>query len=243
MLFAAGLGTRLRPMTDDRPKAMVEVRGRPLLQWAIERLIAAGSREIIVNVHHYADMIVDFIKSKNNFGVRIEISDEREKILETGGGLKKAKWFFDDGKPFLVTNVDILTNFDLAEFYKNHLKKNALATLAVRNRVTSRYLLFDNKMQLIGWENIKTKEIRSHQTIIQLSNQTINRLAFSGMHVLSPEIFNFMLTEDKFSIIEVYLRAMEKETIIGFQHDDDLWLDVGKPESLKNAGAMFFFKK
>ena len=242
MLFAAGLGTRLRPLTDDRPKAMVEVGGKPLLQWAIERLIAAGSQEIIVNVHHYADMIVDFIKSKNNFGVRIEISDEREKILETGGGLKKAKWFFDDEKPFIVINVDILTNFDLAGFYKNHLKTNTLATLAVRNRVTSRYLLFNKKMQLIGWKNIKTKEIRSHPTIQQLNTQTINRLAFSGMHVLNPKIFDYMLEEDKFSIIEVYLRAIEKETILGHRHDEDLWLDVGKPDSLKKADAMFFLK-
>ncbi len=232
MLFAAGLGTRLRPLTNDRPKAMVEVKGKPLLQWALERLIAAGSNQIIVNVHHYADMIVDFIKSKNSFGVQIEISDEREKVLETGGGLKKAQWFFDDVDPFLVCNVDVLTNMDLAAFYNNHLKTNALATLAVRHRATSRYLLFDNKNRLVGWQNVKTGEVRSR---LDLRKMDLSNLAFSGIHAISPSIFDLMPAEDKFSIIEVYLKAMEKETILGHPHDDDFWLDVGKPEALETA--------
>jgi len=237
MLFAAGLGTRLRPLTNDRPKAMVVVKGKPLLQWAIERLVEAGSEEIIVNVHHYADMIVDFIKSKNSFGVRIEISDEREMVLETGGGLKKAQWFFDDGQPFLVCNVDILTNMDLLEFYQKHLESGALATLAVRNRPTSRYLLFDEKNHLTGWKNVTTGEIRSHLSETQLIAQKSKTLAFSGIHVLSPRIFDYLLDDKKFSIIEVYLRAMKNETILGYEHDEGFWLDVGRPESVKQAEA------
>lgn len=235
MLFAAGLGTRLRPLTNDRPKAMVQVKGKPLLQWAIEKLIRSGSEEIIVNVHHYADMIEGFIKKNNEFGVRIEISDEREMVLETGGGLKKTQWFFDDDTPFLVCNVDILSNIDLVKFYEHHLETNALVTLAVRNRLTSRYLLFDEKNHLAGWKNVKTGEVRSHFTNQQLEKQNVQPMAFSGLHVMSPKIFTHLLEEDKFSIIEVYLRAMQQETIVGYRHDEDFWLDVGKPEQLKMA--------
>ena len=236
MIFAAGLGTRLQPLTNDRPKAMVEVKGKPLLQWTIERLIEAGSHEIIVNVHHFADTIIDFIQSNNNFGVHIDISDERDQVLETGGGLKKAQWFFNDNNPFLVVNVDIMTNMNWAKFYESHVASGVLATLAVRRRSSSRYLLFNEKMHLHGWQNIKTGETRPGS----LTTDDLQQFAFSGMQVLSPRIFEHMLQEDKFSIIEVYLRAMEKETIKGYAHDDDIWLDVGKPESLKTAEKMFF---
>ena len=235
MLFAAGLGTRLRPLTNDRPKAMVAVKGKPLLQWSIEKLIGAGCEEMIINVHHYADMIIGFLRANNNFGIRIEISDEREKILETGGGLKKARWFFDDDAPFLVCNVDVLSDIDLVKLYKKHLSTNATATLAVRQRATSRYLLFDQKNNLVGWKNEKTGEIKSYLTVEQLNNRLAKKMAFSGMHVLSPRIFEFMLNEDKFSIIDVYLRAMKSEPIFGYPHDQDFWLDVGKPGALKTA--------
>ena len=236
MIFAAGLGTRLQPLTNDRPKAMVEVKGKPLLQKTIERLNEAGSHEIIVNVHHFADTIIDFIQSNNNFGVHIDISDERDQVLETGGGLKKAQWFFNDNNPFLVVNVDIMTNMNWAKFYESHVASGVLATLAVRRRSSSRYLLFNEKMHLHGWQNIKTGETRPGS----LTTDDLQQFAFSGMQVLSPRIFEHMLQEDKFSIIEVYLRAMEKETIKGYAHDDDIWLDVGKPESLKTAEKMFF---
>ena len=235
MLFAAGLGTRLRPLTNDRPKAMVQVKGKPLLQWAIEKLIRSGSEEIIVNVHHYADMIEDFIKKNNGFGVRVEISDERGMVLETGGGLKKAQCFFDDDAPFLVCNVDVLSNIDLVKFYEHHLETNALVTLAVRNRHTSRYLLFDQKNHLVGWKNVKTGQVRSYLSNEELNEINVKPLAFSGLHVMSPAIFNHLLGEDKFSIIEVYLMAMGKEIIGSYIHDEDFWLDVGKPEQLKIA--------
>ena len=146
MLFAAGLGTRLRPLTNDRPKALVEVNGVPLLQIVLKRLIEAGFTEIVVNVHHYADMVIDFL-NKKEWAAKIHISDEREKILETGGGLKKAEHFFKNEKAFLVCNVDILTNMDLKLFFEKHLNSNAIATLAVRYRKTSRYLLFDENMK------------------------------------------------------------------------------------------------
>ncbi len=170
MLFAAGLGTRLRPLTDDRPKALVEVNGTPLLEIAIHRLIVAGCREIIVNVHHFAEQIIGFLKKNDHFGIRIAISDEREALLETGGGLKKAAWFFDDEKPFLVCNTDVLTNLDLQKFYQKHLESGALATLAVRNRPSSRSFLFDETMRLTGWQNTKTGETRWSKPIHQFTN-------------------------------------------------------------------------
>ena len=240
MLFAAGLGTRLQPLTNDRPKALVEVNGTPLLETAIRRLVAAGSREIIINVHHFAEQVVDFLKKKDHFGIRIAISDEREMLLETGGGLKKAAWFFDDEKPFLVCNTDVLTNLDLKKFYQNHLVSGALATLAVRNRPSSRYFLFDEKMHLAGWQNTKTGEVRPPYLIPHTSYLT--PLAFSGIHALDPAIFDWMPEEEqKFSIVETYLKAAATETILGYPHDEDFWFDIGKPEAL--AKAEEFFKK
>ena len=176
MIFAAGLGTRLRPLTDDRPKALVEVNGTALLETCILRLKAAGFRDIIVNVHHFADLVIGFLRSKKNFGINITISDEREMILETGGGLKKAEWFFKNEAAFLVCNVDILTNMDLKSFYEKHLASEAIATLAVRHRDTSRYLLFDEKMKLYGWENIRTgeeKSVPSPQSTVHSPQSTV----------------------------------------------------------------------
>ncbi len=248
MLFAAGLGTRLRPLTDDRPKALVEVNGTPLLEIAIRRLTAAGCREIIVNVHHFAEQIIGFLKKNNHFGIRIAISDEREALLETGGGLKKAAWFFDDEKPFLVCNTDVLTNLDLQKFYQKHLESGALATLAVRNRPSSRSFLFDEKMHLTGWQNTKTGETRwcnpkhtNTQTLKHSNTQTPKHtpFAFSGIHALNPAIFDWMPDEEqKFSIVETYLQAAATETILGYPHDEDFWFDVGKPETLAKAEAI-----
>ncbi len=237
MLFAAGLGTRLRPLTDDRPKALVEVNGTPLLEIAIHRLIAAGCREIIVNVHHFAEQIIGFLKKNNHFGIRIAISDEREALLETGGGLKKAAWFFDDEKPFLVCNTDVLTNLDLQKFYQKHLESGALATLAVRNRPSSRSFLFDEKMHLTGWQNTKTGEVRPSSLIPHPSS--LKPFAFSGIHALNSAIFDWMPGEEqKFSIVETYLQAAATETIFGYPHDEDFWFDVGKPETLAKAEAI-----
>ncbi len=229
MIYAAGLGTRLRPLTNDKPKAMVEAAGKPLLEWAILRLISFGYTQIIINVHHFGQSIVDFITQKESFGIEIMISDERDQLLDTGGGLKNASVYFqDDRAPFLLTNVDILTDMDLWDFRKIHEKSNALATLAVRNRTTSRYLLFDQKNQLCGWKNVRTNELK----ISKPTTENPNPLAFSGIQMVDPSIFPLISEEGVFSTIPLYLRLAQNHTIIGHNHDQDFWLDVGKPEQL-----------
>lgn len=232
MIFAAGLGTRLRPLTNDKPKALVEVDGKPLLEIVIRRLKYFGVKEIIINVHHFADLVIDFLKQHNYFDIKIAVSDERDLLLNTGGGLKKAARFFDDGAPFLVCNTDILSNINLSAFYDQHCQSKALATLAVRNRVTSRYLLFNEENQLVGWKNEKTGEIKASRNF---EENEIRKLAFSGLHVIDPAIFKKMPNESVFSIIEVYLEAAKENSIIAYPHDESIWLDVGKIPSLKKA--------
>lgn len=234
MLFAAGLGTRLRPLTNDRPKALVEVKGMTLLEIVIRRLVHFGFTDVVVNVHHFADKVEQVLADNQGFGANIMISDERVQVLETGGGLKKASRFFEGDEPFLVHNVDVITNLDLKQFYEAHLKNDALATLAVRKRSTSRYLIFDKKMQLRGWQNIKTGEIRlSKRSVGQLTSY-----AFSGLHVISPRIFPLLTETGKFSIIQPYLRLAKTEHLQGFDHSDTIWVDVGKHESLAKAGEI-----
>ncbi len=230
MILAAGLGTRLRPLTNFKPKALVEVGGTPLLELTIRRLIKFGYNDIIVNVHHFADQIEQFLKAQNNFGINITISDEREQLLETGGGLLKAKTFFKD-QPFLLCNADILTNIDLKKMHAQHLEENALVTLATRHRTTSRYLAFDEENVLHGWTNIKTGVFKMCRPIIG----SLHLRAFSGIHVINPEIFDLIDQEGKFSIIDVYLKAATHHKIFSFSHDEDVWLDVGKKESLEKA--------
>ncbi len=227
MIFAAGLGTRLRPLTNDRPKAMVELREMPLLEIIIRRLRYFGYRDIIINVHHYSKMIVDFLAEKKNFGIEITVSDESEMVLETGGGLKKASWFFDN-EPFLVHNVDVLTNLNYHEILAFHQNNNAIATLAIRDRSTSRYLLFDDKNVLSGWKNIKTGEVRMSKN----EAKNTHPLAFSGIHIIEPRLLKAMNHAGKFSIIDTYLEIAKQDTIVGFDHTNGIWLDVGKPESL-----------
>jgi len=231
MIFAAGLGTRLKPLTDNKPKALVEINGKTLLELVIRKLISSGFNEIIVNVHHFAEQVIDFLKQNENFNINLQFSDEKEMLLDTGGGLKKASWFFDDGKPFLVYNVDILTDFDLGKFYEAHLNSSAMATLAVRARNTSRYFLIDHDNRLCGWENIATGE----KKIRIKGNGELKRLAFSGFQVLSPEIFQYIRQEGKFSIIDVYLDLMAEHKIIGYEHSLSNWIDAGRPENFKEA--------
>ena len=234
MILAAGLGTRLRPLTDDRPKALVEVAGRTLLETTLRRLASYGIREVIVNVHHFADMVVDYLKKNNSFGMRIEISRE-EVLLDTGGGLKKAAWFFlEEGhadEPFLLYNVDVLSTIDfrrMAEFHKQH---RALATLAVQDRKTSRYLLFDEQNQLCGRRAGRDQE----PEIVRLSKQT-QALAFSGVHVISPRLLPMMAEDGVFSIINSYLRlAGQGEKILAFRADEFYWRDLGRPENVAQA--------
>lgn len=233
MIFAAGLGTRLKPLTDSLPKALVPIAGRPLLEHVILKLKTAGFDEIIVNVHHFPDQIIDFLKANDNFGIRIEVSDERELLLDTGGGIRKAAWFFDDGKPFLVHNVDILSNVNLNELYNQHLRTNSLATLVVSQRDTFRYLLFDDNLRLSGWINEKTGETKP----VGLQNaEQYNKLAFSGIQMLSPDVFNLMENfQPQFPIMDFYLSNAESKTISGFVPQNYSMLDVGKLNVLDEA--------
>jgi NDP-sugar pyrophosphorylase family protein len=230
MIFAAGLGTRLQPLTNNKPKALVEVNGVPILEKTINHLIDFGVNDIIINVHHFAEKIIEFLKKNDNFGIKISISDETQMLLETGGGLKKAKWFFNNNKPFFVVNGDVISNINLNDLYEFHLKTKAFATLAVRKRETQRYFLFNQQNKLCGWQNTKTNEIIKTQP-----DENLNALAFSGIQVISPEIFNFLTQDGAFSITNTYLELSKKHTISGFQHDSDYWFDLGTIEKLKIA--------
>ena len=233
MIFAAGLGTRLRPLTNDRPKALVEVAGKPLLEMAIRRLKKFGCTDLIINVHHFADKIIDFLEAHHHFDLNIEISDERNLLLDTGGGLKKAAPFFNDHRPFLVCNADIITDLDLRKLYDTHCQSDAMATLAVRKRTTSRYLIFNEEKELVGWRNVKTKEVKwSRKT----PEKEVEDWAFSGIHVIHPDFFKFFpKTAEAFSIIPVYLKAAQKARILAYPHNESIWLDVGKPQALAEA--------
>lgn len=232
MIFAAGLGTRLKPLTDSMPKALVPVCGKPLLAHTIERLKGAGADEIVVNVHHFSDQIVDYLAT-HDFDISIKISDESEQLLDTGGGLRKAlPLFSQQDQPVLIHNVDILSNIPLTQFYSSHQQNDA--TLLVSERQTSRYLLFDDKDRLVGWTNINTGEVKSPYK--DLNVEKCKRYAFSGIHCFVPRLGKLMVDfPDKFSIIDFYLSVCDKVTIkCHFQKDLRL-LDVGKLDSLEQA--------
>lgn len=244
MIFAAGLGTRLKPITDHTPKAMVNVGGKPLIRHVIEKLKDAGTERIIVNAHHLASQIREYLSDNNYFDTDIRISDETEMLLDTGGGIKKAAPLFDQHSPILIHNVDILSNVDLKRFYamaaepekdgdKNMPPTEAL--LLVSRRKTKRYLLFDNDMQLVGWTNIETGEIRSPYAA--LKPEECKMFAFSGIHTISPSLTRLMDEEfpEKFGIIDFYLKACRNHRIKGYFKQDLKLLDVGKPETLKQA--------
>jgi len=231
----AGLGTRLRPLTDDRPKALVEVAGRTMLEITLTRLRDFGVREVIVNVHHFADMVVDFLKANNSFGMRIEVSREDE-LLDTGGGLKKAAWFFLENynsaeQPFILHNVDVISTIDLGRMVKFHGEHQALATMAAQDRETSRYLLFDDHYQLCG-----RRAGRDGNAELVRSSQRMNALAFSGIHVISPRLLDMVTEKGVFSIISTYLRlAAQGQRILAFRADEYSWRDLGKPENVAQA--------
>jgi MurNAc alpha-1-phosphate uridylyltransferase len=236
MIFAAGLGTRLRPFTDHHPKALAMVNGKPLLQRNIEYLRQTGIRDIMVNVHHFADQIVHFIRQYDSFGCDIRISHELEAPLETGGGLMQAAWYFQEQSlPFVVINADILTNIDLPALYAAHQSRKPLATLAVTGRPSSRCLLFDEDMQLTGWRNHKTGE----EKIARQHAKHPVALAFSAVHVIDPKMLSMVRHTGRFSIIDAYLDLAKDQDILGYRHDGDLIIDVGKPESIAEAERFF----
>ena len=231
MILAAGLGSRLKPFTNLHPKALAPVNGKTLLQRNIEYLLSFGIKNITVNVHHFAEQIVDVIHKNKGWGAEILISDETNEVLETGGGLKKASAFFEnDPQPFVLMNADVLTDLDLNKMITSHHQNNLLATLAVRDRVTSRYLLFDEKNRLCGWRNESTGEQRGRPG---------NKKAFSGIHVISPEIFSLITEEGKFSMIDLYLRLANAFSIAAFDHSETKFMDVGKPGSVEEAEELF----
>lgn len=229
MIFAAGLGTRLKPVTDSIPKALVSVNGVTLLEFAVRKLLKHGFNEIIINVHHFPGQIEAYLREKDFFGASIEFSDESEMLLDTGGGLKKAAPFFNDGKPFLIYNCDIITSLDLERFYVSAHVSGSLAHLAVRRRSTSRYLLFSPEGELAGWENTNTGEKK-----IARQSARMERFAFSGIHVMSPELFSFFPDEQRFSLTDFYLALAPTLRITAFDHTEDFWSDIGKPAELKS---------
>jgi NDP-sugar pyrophosphorylase family protein len=232
MILAAGLGTRLRPLTNDRPKALVEIGGRTLLEITLARLRSVGVSEVVINVHHFADLLIEYLKANTNFGMRIVLSQE-DVLLDTGGGLKKAAAFFLESpdEPFLLHNVDVISNIDLPRMLKFHQTKRALATLAVQDRETSRYLLFDERLELCGRRLGKDATAE-----LVRSPKELRALAFSGIHVISPRLLTMMSEEGIFSIITTYLRlAGAGEKILGFSADGYYWRDLGKPENVRQA--------
>jgi len=238
MILAAGLGTRLQPLTNDRPKALVEIGGRTLLEITLSRLGKFGVREVIINVHHFADRVVDYLQKNDCFGMRTEVSRE-ETLLDTGGGLKKAAWFFlEDSsrldEPFILHNVDVISTIDLGRMVQFQRQRQALATLAVQDRETSRYLLFDEQGRLrgrrLGGKSAVEAPLRG------VPAQTSQALAFSGIHVISPRLFAMMTEEGAFSIITSYVRlAAQGKNIIGFRADEYHWRDLGRPENIAQA--------
>ncbi len=228
IILAAGKGTRLKPLTDNKPKALVEVQGKTLLEICILKLKKNGFTDIVINVHHFAEQIIDFV-NKNNFGVNIFISDERDLLLDTGGAILKAKDYFAGEKAFLVYNVDILSDIDLFELYNTHVNSSALATLAVKDRPTTRQLLFDLEGKLCQWKNVKTGEIKYAAEPFG----ALTPYAFSGIHVISTDIYNYILQKGAFSIIDTYLELAKNHLIRAYVHNYSKWYDMGRYQLLK----------
>lgn len=232
MIFAAGLGTRLKPLTDTMPKALVPVGGEPLLRHVVLRLKEAGFERIVVNVHHFADQIINYLRANQHFGLDIRISDERDQLLDTGGGIRKAASLFDADSPILIHNVDILSNIDLAALYDKAQQTDAL--LLVSQRKTQRYLLFDEAKRLVGWTNVATQAVKSPYPDLEVAKYQM--LAFSGIHVLHPSMFSQMEGwQEKFGIIDFYLQQCDRSKVMGYEQPDLRLLDVGKLDSLTEA--------
>ena len=231
MIFAAGLGTRLKPITDRLPKALLPIGGKTLLEWQLDKLRAAGILEVVINVHHFADQIIDFVQAHDGFGMHIAFSDEREMLLETGGGLRKAGKLLGQTEPTLVCNVDVLSNIDLQSLIASH-HPEALATIVVSERPTQRYFLFDEQRRLAGWTNIQTGEVKP----AGLTTTGLQKLAFSGMHVVSPAIFDAMRDyPERFSITDFYIEQCSRFRIDAFVPSEYRMMDIGKIDHLQEA--------
>ena len=240
MILAAGLGTRFKPWTDRHPKALAPVNGKSLLQRNIEYLQRYGIRDVVVNVHHFADQIVEALTVNKGWGSRFTISDETDSVLETGGGLKKARGFLEEA-PFVLMNVDILTDMNLLAMIADHIGFGPLATLAVTDRVTSRYFLFNSQDELCGWRNVTTGQERMARPAEAVAGEAdmLTQKAFSGIHVIDPAIFPLIERTGKFSMVDVYLDLAARQTIRGFDHSQSRLIDVGKPGSAEQAARLF----
>ena len=240
MIFAAGLGTRLRPLTNNRPKALVEVGGIAMLERVINRLKSFGITEIVINIHHFGEKIIDFVRQNNNFGITIHISDERNLLLDTGGGILKAQQWLNGNEPIIIHNADILTDFDLHKMLKQHIENSADATLLVADRKTARYFYINDQNQLRGWTNIATGEVKPHNYI---ANDTDKLRAFGGVHIISPSIFNELKiysNSPKFSITPFYIDRCNDLKIMGYTPLENYqWHDIGKIESIAIAEQEF----
>lgn len=230
MIFAAGLGTRLQPLTNHTPKALVEVAGEPMLGRLIKHLRNSGFKQIILNVHHFAGQVKHYLEENYNFGLEITVSNETDLLLDTGGGLKKAGWFFQDGEPFLLHNVDIFSGMDLIKLMNAHKSSDALATLVVRERKSSRYFLFNEDLQLCGWENTKTGESKMSRV-----EEGLKRYAFSGIQVIQPAIFQYITEAGVFSIVDLYLRLARDHKILAYPENKSTWVDMGRKEGILEA--------
>lgn len=239
MILAAGLGTRLRPLTDDRPKALVEVAGRPLLAWAIARLAQHGFTDIMINAHHFPEQIEAFVEAYHDtYGypeVSLTVSLEKN-LLDTGGGVQKARWFFDDGEPFLVHNVDVLTDLDLNRLMDAHRTSDALVTLAVKNRPTSRFLLFDEANRLCGWQSTEPEETRMARS----ANGPVKPFPFMGIYVMCPVVFEYMNTPGPYPIIDFFLSlAKDGRPVNAFRANEARWMDLGRKTHLSKVHEIF----
>jgi MurNAc alpha-1-phosphate uridylyltransferase len=234
MIFAAGLGTRLHPLTLTKPKALVEVAGKTLLQRSVELLKLHGIDEIVVNVHHFSQLVRDYLTAQNNFGINIHISDESDLLLDTGGGLKKASRYFEGDEPLLVLNSDVVSNINLSTMIEHHKKTGALSTLAVRKRESNRNFLFNPSLELCGWQNVK-----EHKEILSRVGESLHPLAFSGIQVVSPQLFSYFPQDAVFSLVQLYLEAAKNEKIVGFQHDTDYWFDAGSIRKIEQIERFF----
>lgn len=234
MILAAGLGTRLKPWTDKHPKALALVNGKSLLERNVKYLQQFEIRDVIVNVHHFAEQIIEAIEKNKGWGSKVSISDETNAVLETGGGLKKTGSFFQDEENFVLINIDVLTDLPLDKMIAFHLSNNALATLATTSRKTSRYFLFNENDELCGWRNVET----GAEKIVRASN-VLQQKAFTGIHVINRKIFSLMKQEEKFSMVDVYLEAAKTEIIKSFDHSQSKFIDVGKPQSITEAEKLF----
>lgn len=230
LIFSAGLGTRLKPYTNTCPKALVELNNKPLIWYAIRKLINAGATDIVVNIHHFGEQIIQYFET-NRFEVPIHISDERTELLDTGGGLLKASEYLNDTDTIVAYNVDVISNVNLEEVIRYHQQEKAIATLVVRKRETGRYLMFDTSRQLCGWKNIDSNE----EKISRSNYAHAMPYAFSGIQVVSPSIFEHISEKGRFSIIDMYLHLAKVHTIKGYYDESDFWLDLGKPGQLEEA--------